>query len=162
MLTDGMLERSANSLDQAELIVRTRDLHPREAARTLIAAIVKANNGHSQDDATVMRLDRHGTARSQRDADTGPTSPRRPPRPGRGGRSRRPRDAFIPFMVSARRCMVSGLLWCRGCSGVGTWHRTCAEAASAQSLAASGDVRQRLSRRGGWQERPGCCRRRTL
>lgn len=36
----------------SDLIVRTRDLHPREAARTLIAAIVDANHGHLQDDAT--------------------------------------------------------------------------------------------------------------
>ncbi|MEU8794852.1 PP2C family protein-serine/threonine phosphatase [Streptomyces sp. NPDC048643] len=71
MLTDGMLERKANSIELSELIVRTRDLHPREAARTLIAAIVAANNGHLQDDATVMCLDWHGTRHSQRDAATG-------------------------------------------------------------------------------------------
>ncbi|MFE2537856.1 PP2C family protein-serine/threonine phosphatase [Streptomyces sp. NPDC059371] len=71
MLTDGMLERNANDLDLSELIVRTRELHPREAARILIAAIIDANNGHLQDDATVMCLDWHGTGRSQRDAATG-------------------------------------------------------------------------------------------
>jgi hypothetical protein len=71
MLTDGMLERNAGSLDLADLIVRTRDLHPREAARTLIGAVVDANDGHLQDDATVMCLDWHGTHHSQRDAATG-------------------------------------------------------------------------------------------
>ncbi|WP_307167458.1 PP2C family protein-serine/threonine phosphatase [Streptomyces rishiriensis] len=71
MLTDGMLERNANSLDLADLLVHTRALHPREAARTLIAAIVEANHGHLQDDATVMCLDWHGVGQSQRDADTG-------------------------------------------------------------------------------------------
>ncbi|MFJ5272307.1 PP2C family protein-serine/threonine phosphatase [Streptomyces sp. NPDC088358] len=71
MLTDGMLEHKANSIELSELIVRTRDLHPREAARTLIAAIVAANNGHLHDDATVMCLDWHGTRHSQRDAATG-------------------------------------------------------------------------------------------
>ncbi|GAA2943743.1 PP2C family protein-serine/threonine phosphatase [Streptomyces enissocaesilis] len=71
MLTDGMLERNANSLDLSDLIVRTRELHPREAARTLIAAIVDANDGHLQDDATVMCLDWHGIGHSRRDADTG-------------------------------------------------------------------------------------------
>ncbi|MFF3489009.1 PP2C family protein-serine/threonine phosphatase [Streptomyces sp. NPDC002701] len=71
MLTDGMLERNANSLDLAELIVRTRALHPREAARTLIGAIVDVNEGHLQDDATVMCLDWHGVGASRRDADTG-------------------------------------------------------------------------------------------
>ncbi|MFC9684899.1 PP2C family protein-serine/threonine phosphatase [Streptomyces sp. NPDC056948] len=71
MLTDGMLERNAGSRDLSDLIVRTRALHPREAARTLIAAIVDANDGHLQDDATVMCLDWHGTNHSQRDAATG-------------------------------------------------------------------------------------------
>ncbi|MFF9688446.1 PP2C family protein-serine/threonine phosphatase [Streptomyces sp. NPDC014623] len=71
MLTDGMLERHANSLDLSDLVIRTRELHPREAARTLIAAIVDANDGHLQDDATVMCLDWHGVGHSQRDADTG-------------------------------------------------------------------------------------------
>ncbi|MFF1764491.1 PP2C family protein-serine/threonine phosphatase [Streptomyces sp. NPDC058249] len=71
MLTDGMLERHAGSLDLSDLIVRTRALHPREAARTLIAAIVDANDGHLQDDATVMCLDWQGVGHSRRDADTG-------------------------------------------------------------------------------------------
>jgi serine phosphatase RsbU (regulator of sigma subunit) len=71
MLTDGMLEHNADSLDLSDLIVRTRPLHPREAARTLIAAIVDANDGHLQDDATVMCLDWHGTHHFQRDAATG-------------------------------------------------------------------------------------------
>ncbi|MFF1722839.1 PP2C family protein-serine/threonine phosphatase [Streptomyces sviceus] len=71
MLTDGMLERNAGSLDLSDLIVRTRPLHPREAARTLIAAIVDANDGHLQDDATVMCLDWQGTNHSERDAATG-------------------------------------------------------------------------------------------
>ncbi|MGY0071675.1 PP2C family protein-serine/threonine phosphatase [Streptomyces sp. QTS137] len=71
MLTDGMLERNAGSLDLSDLMVSTRDLHPREAARTLIAAIVDANQGHLQDDATVMCLDWHGIDHSQRDAATG-------------------------------------------------------------------------------------------
>ncbi|NSL42759.1 PP2C family protein-serine/threonine phosphatase, partial [Streptomyces sp. 8P21H-1] len=69
MLTDGMLEGDAGSLDLSGLIVRTRALHPREAARALIAAIVGAHHGHLQDDATVMCLDWHGTGRSRRNAD---------------------------------------------------------------------------------------------
>ncbi|MEV6534800.1 PP2C family protein-serine/threonine phosphatase [Streptomyces sp. NPDC051639] len=71
MLTDGMLEHRAKGIELSELIVRTRDLHPREAARTLIAAVLAANNGHLHDDATVMCLDWHGTSHSQRDAATG-------------------------------------------------------------------------------------------
>ncbi|MFF3418858.1 PP2C family protein-serine/threonine phosphatase [Streptomyces sp. NPDC002698] len=71
MLTDGMLERNANSLDLSDLIVRTRALHPREAARALIGAIVDAGHGRLEDDATVMCLDWHDGSRSQRDAATG-------------------------------------------------------------------------------------------
>ncbi|MFD9567860.1 PP2C family protein-serine/threonine phosphatase [Streptomyces sp. NPDC059994] len=85
MLTDGMLERNAKNFDLSDLIVRTRELHPREAARTLIAAIVDANNGHLQDDATVMCLDWHGVGQSRRDADTGAdlADASAPTRPGR-------------------------------------------------------------------------------
>ncbi len=71
MLTDGMLDRNAKDLDLSDLIVRTRSLHPREAARALIGAVVEASHGHLQDDATVMCLDWRGFARSQRDAATG-------------------------------------------------------------------------------------------
>ncbi len=71
MLTDGMLERNAGSLNLPDLIVGTRPLHPREAARTIIAAIVDANDAQLQDDATVMCLDWHGTNHFQRDAATG-------------------------------------------------------------------------------------------
>lgn len=71
LLTDGMLERNANNFDLPDLIVRTRALHPREAARTLIAASVDSNHGHLRDDATVICLDWHGVGRSRRDADTG-------------------------------------------------------------------------------------------
>ncbi|MFD3729256.1 PP2C family protein-serine/threonine phosphatase [Streptomyces sp. NPDC058671] len=85
MLTDGMLERNAASIHLSDLIVRTRDLHPREAARTLIAVIVDANDGHLQDDATVMCLDWHGTNYYQRDAATGAdlTDASQPSRTGR-------------------------------------------------------------------------------
>ncbi|MEU9234412.1 PP2C family protein-serine/threonine phosphatase [Streptomyces subrutilus] len=86
MLTDGMLERNAESLDLSDLIIRTRALHPREAARTLIGAIVDAGHGHLDDDATVMCLDWHGVAVSRRDAATGAdltdaSEPSRPERP---------------------------------------------------------------------------------
>jgi hypothetical protein len=71
MLTDGMLEHRAKDVDLNDLIVRTGDLHPREAARTVIAKVVAANDGHLRDDATIMFLDWRGARRSRRDADTG-------------------------------------------------------------------------------------------
>ncbi|MDI5962124.1 PP2C family protein-serine/threonine phosphatase [Streptantibioticus silvisoli] len=71
MLTDGMLERNIMNLDLSDLIGRTRALHPREAARTLIAAVIDANRGHLKDDATVICLDWHGTGNARRDAATG-------------------------------------------------------------------------------------------
>ncbi|MGW5849961.1 PP2C family protein-serine/threonine phosphatase [Streptomyces sp. NPDC055254] len=85
MLTDGMLERNAESLDLTDLITATRALHPREAARTLIGAIVEAARGHLDDDATVMCLDWRGVGNSRRDAATGAdlTDASRPSRTGR-------------------------------------------------------------------------------
>ncbi|WP_331773118.1 serine/threonine-protein phosphatase (plasmid) [Embleya sp. NBC_00888] len=71
MLTDGMLDRNVTSLDLSDLIVGTRALHPREAARALVGAIVDAARGHLQDDATVMCLDWHGVDHSRREAATG-------------------------------------------------------------------------------------------
>ncbi|MDI5966472.1 PP2C family protein-serine/threonine phosphatase [Streptantibioticus silvisoli] len=71
MLTDGMLERNVKSLDLANLVVRTRFMHPREAARALITEIVDNRHGQLEDDATVMCLDWYGTGHSQRYADTG-------------------------------------------------------------------------------------------
>ncbi|MFC9585923.1 PP2C family protein-serine/threonine phosphatase [Streptomyces yangpuensis] len=85
MLTDGMLERNAEHLDLSDLIARTRALHPREAARTLIGAIVDTGDGHLDDDATVMCLDWRGVGNSQRDAATGAdlADASRPSRTGR-------------------------------------------------------------------------------
>jgi hypothetical protein len=71
MFTDGMLEHSASDVDLEGLMLRTGDLHPREAARTVIAKVVAANDGHLQDDATLMCLDWHGVRNSRRNADTG-------------------------------------------------------------------------------------------
>jgi hypothetical protein len=71
MFTDGILEHGAAHVDMPALIQAIRDLHPREAARTLIEQVVEAHDGVLPDDATVMCLDWHGTNNTRRDADHG-------------------------------------------------------------------------------------------
>ena len=66
LVTDGMLERNAASLDLCEEIARTRSLHPREASRRLTAMVLERCDQVLADDATVMVLDwygEHGQAR---------------------------------------------------------------------------------------------------
>lgn len=63
LLTDGMLDRGAAAVDLASIVRDTRASHPREAIRTLTAAVLDACRGNLEDDATVLLLDWHGTAR---------------------------------------------------------------------------------------------------
>ncbi|WP_149549478.1 PP2C family protein-serine/threonine phosphatase [Streptomyces marokkonensis] len=63
LLTDGMQERGAASVDLAALAHETRALHPREAVRSLTAAVLDACHGNLRDDATVLILDWHGRRR---------------------------------------------------------------------------------------------------
>ncbi|MEU2624952.1 PP2C family protein-serine/threonine phosphatase [Streptomyces sp. NPDC007157] len=60
LLTDGMQERGAAAVDLASVVHDTRALHPREAVRTLTAAVLDACHGSLKDDATVLILDWHG------------------------------------------------------------------------------------------------------
>ncbi|PSM45186.1 protein phosphatase [Streptomyces dioscori] len=60
LLTDGMQDRGAAAVDLAGVVHDTRALHPREAVRTLTAAVSEACRGNLSDDATVLILDWHG------------------------------------------------------------------------------------------------------
>ncbi|MFJ3159783.1 PP2C family protein-serine/threonine phosphatase [Streptomyces kanasensis] len=60
LLTDGMQERGAAAVDLASVVHDTRTLHPREAVRSLTAAVLDACHGNLRDDATVLILDWHG------------------------------------------------------------------------------------------------------
>jgi hypothetical protein len=71
MLTDGMLEHHGDKVDLADLLERTRDLHPRETALILTSAVLDAAGGRLEDDATVMCLDWRGPQRTQRHVSSG-------------------------------------------------------------------------------------------
>jgi transposase len=70
LLTDGMQERGAAAVDLASVVHDTRALHPREAVRSLIAAVLDACHGNLKDDATVLLLDWHSNR--SRPAETRP------------------------------------------------------------------------------------------
>ena len=70
-LTDGILERNAADMNAPEILIETRHLHPREAVRALIQAVVKACDGELRDDATVLCVDWHGGPTGERDASSG-------------------------------------------------------------------------------------------
>lgn len=60
IVTDGMLERSAASVDLEVHIRRTRELHPREATRALADLVLEASGGELADDAALLVLDWNG------------------------------------------------------------------------------------------------------
>ncbi|MFN2539730.1 MAG: PP2C family protein-serine/threonine phosphatase [Mycobacteriales bacterium] len=60
VVTDGMLERAAASLDLKVHIRQTRHLHPREATRALADLVIAASGGVLADDACLLMLDWHG------------------------------------------------------------------------------------------------------
>lgn len=60
MVTDGMLERNAASLDLVDAIVHTRPLHPREATHRLTDMVLSQAGPTLADDATIVVVDWHG------------------------------------------------------------------------------------------------------
>lgn len=73
-LTDGMLERNAERVDLAALLLADRDMHPREAVQHLSQVILEATDGQLRDDATAMCFDWHGGASHQRTTHSGANS----------------------------------------------------------------------------------------
>lgn len=77
IVTDGMLERAAASVDLEVHIRRTRGSHPREATRELADLVIAASGGALADDAALLVLDWHGHHGRPRQAvagaDAGPT-----------------------------------------------------------------------------------------
>lgn len=71
LLTDGMQERNAASLDVAATLADSRELHPREVVLELGAAVLAATGGDLRDDATMVCLDWHGGPRQRRDSEYG-------------------------------------------------------------------------------------------
>ncbi|HET6877541.1 MAG TPA: PP2C family protein-serine/threonine phosphatase [Jatrophihabitans sp.] len=65
-LTDGMLERNARNVDLGELVLQTRDAHPRQALQTLTRAVHDACGGELRDDATALCLDWYGVDGARR------------------------------------------------------------------------------------------------
>jgi serine phosphatase RsbU (regulator of sigma subunit) len=70
-LTDGMLERNAQSLDIPALMQASAHLHPREAIQYLTHTVLDAVGGELADDATSLCFDWHGGAQGDRIAHAG-------------------------------------------------------------------------------------------
>src|SRR5215203_2311144 len=70
-LTDGMLERNAESLDIPALMLASGHLHPREAIQYLTHTVLDAVGGELPDDATSLCFDWHGGAQGDRIAHAG-------------------------------------------------------------------------------------------
>lgn len=71
LLTDGMVERNAVTVDFPAAIADTMDLHPREAVRALADRVLAATGDELSDDATILCLDWHGGHGGDRDSHYG-------------------------------------------------------------------------------------------
>lgn len=70
-VTDGMLERNAESIDMAAEIADTAHLHPREVVHALGKAVLRATERRLRDDATVLCIDWYGGPPRSRDSGSG-------------------------------------------------------------------------------------------
>lgn len=66
VLTDGMLERSAERVDWTDVIGRTGNLSPRVTVRAMAETALEAGGGRLDDDATVLCFDWYGADRTGR------------------------------------------------------------------------------------------------
>lgn len=71
LVTDGMLERNAASIDLSTAIRDTLSLHPREAATALADNVLEATGHALSDDATILCLDWHGEHGRERSTTAG-------------------------------------------------------------------------------------------
>jgi serine phosphatase RsbU (regulator of sigma subunit) len=76
LVTDGMQERNAASLDVAAALADSGHLHPREVVHALGTAVMTATGGELRDDATVVCLDWYGGPARDRVSDGGASSER--------------------------------------------------------------------------------------
>lgn len=60
LVTDGMLERKASSLDLVSELLTSAGLHPREASRHLADGVLAVTGEDLDDDATLLVVDWHG------------------------------------------------------------------------------------------------------
>ncbi len=60
LLTDGILERNASTLDVVRALHDTAELHPREVVHTFAQSVLEHTRGQLEDDATVLCLDWYG------------------------------------------------------------------------------------------------------
>jgi serine phosphatase RsbU (regulator of sigma subunit) len=71
IVTDGMLERRAAALPLPDLLVQTRQMHPREATRHLADGVLDVAGPELADDATILMFDWHGHHGRDRDSRAG-------------------------------------------------------------------------------------------
>jgi serine phosphatase RsbU (regulator of sigma subunit) len=70
-VTDGMLERDAARTNIAAVLIKSVNMHPREAVQHLTEKVLEACGGELRDDATALCLDWHGGPPRDRDATSG-------------------------------------------------------------------------------------------